>query len=540
MSWSNSYTKVEVVQPQTSSGSIKATVSSCRFTDDDCGGGGGGGTTGTGGGSTWGESRRSPPTQIEIIPCKVCGDKSSGVHYGVITCEGCKGFFRRSQSSVVNYQCPRQKNCVVDRVNRNRCQYCRLQKCLALGMSRDAVKFGRMSKKQREKVEDEVRFHRAQLVRPQGTNPGTGQSGASQGLASAAQGAQATETSPDSSVFDQQQTPSSSNQAVPFLNGGYTYPEELTSYTPNGYAYTATPATIQFEMSTDYVDSTTFEQRQQMDPTPDTNGLLSTTATTTTTVVPASSLASHLDLLAKTVSDAHSRTCLYTTEHIQDLTRKPLDISRVMLYKNMAHEELWLDCAQKLTQVIQQIIEFAKMVPGFMKLSQDDQIVLLKAGSFELCVLRMSRYFDVPTGLVLYNDSLLPMDAFITQETLEIKLVNNAFNFVRSIAEMKLTETELALYSAYVLLAPDRPGLKGVPEITRLSTAILKSLRYELDKTHEQPYKGDVSVFDSLVAKLPSLREVSLLHMDALAKFRRSVPHLEFPALHKELFSVDV
>ena len=71
----------------------------------------------------------------------MCGDKSSGVHYGVITCEGCKGFFRRSQSSgVVNYQCPRQKNCVVDRVNRNRCQSCRLQKCLALGMSRDGKK----------------------------------------------------------------------------------------------------------------------------------------------------------------------------------------------------------------------------------------------------------------------------------------------------------------------------------------------------------------------------------------------------------------
>lgn len=79
----------------------------------------------------------SVTAQIEIIPCKVCGDKSSGVHYGVITCEGCKGFFRRSQSSVVNYQCPRNKNCVVDRVNRNRCQYCRLQKCLRLGMSRD-------------------------------------------------------------------------------------------------------------------------------------------------------------------------------------------------------------------------------------------------------------------------------------------------------------------------------------------------------------------------------------------------------------------
>ncbi|TNN51652.1 Nuclear receptor ROR-alpha [Liparis tanakae] len=75
--------------------------------------------------------------QIEIIPCKICGDKSSGIHYGVITCEGCKGFFRRSQQSNAAYSCPRQKNCLIDRTSRNRCQHCRLQKCLAVGMSRD-------------------------------------------------------------------------------------------------------------------------------------------------------------------------------------------------------------------------------------------------------------------------------------------------------------------------------------------------------------------------------------------------------------------
>uniref|UniRef100_A0A6I8PJ13 RAR related orphan receptor C n=1 Tax=Ornithorhynchus anatinus TaxID=9258 RepID=A0A6I8PJ13_ORNAN len=97
-----------------------------------------------------------PPAQIEAIPCKVCGDRSSGVHYGVVTCEGCKGFFRRSQQGAAAYSCSRQRSCPIDRASRNRCQHCRLQKCLALGMSRDAVKFGRMSKKQRESLHAEV------------------------------------------------------------------------------------------------------------------------------------------------------------------------------------------------------------------------------------------------------------------------------------------------------------------------------------------------------------------------------------------------
>lgn len=48
-----------------------------------------------------------------------------------------KGFFRRSQQNNAIYSCSRQRNCLIDRTNRNRCQHCRLQKCLALGMSRD-------------------------------------------------------------------------------------------------------------------------------------------------------------------------------------------------------------------------------------------------------------------------------------------------------------------------------------------------------------------------------------------------------------------
>ena len=67
----------------------------------------------------------------------VCGDRASGRHYGVVSCEGCKGFFKRSMRKDQGYKCRLTKDCDVNKNYRNRCQYCRLQKCLAMGMRSD-------------------------------------------------------------------------------------------------------------------------------------------------------------------------------------------------------------------------------------------------------------------------------------------------------------------------------------------------------------------------------------------------------------------
>nr|ASL70516.1 nuclear receptor [Brachionus rotundiformis] len=80
-------------------------------------------------------------------PCVVCGDKSSGYHYGVSSCEGCKGFFRRSVQKNMQYTCQKDKDCVINRVTRNRCQYCRFTKCFTVGMSKEAVRNDRNKKK---------------------------------------------------------------------------------------------------------------------------------------------------------------------------------------------------------------------------------------------------------------------------------------------------------------------------------------------------------------------------------------------------------
>jgi hypothetical protein len=39
----------------------------------------------------------------------------------------------------IEYRCLREGHCLVMRLNRNRCQYCRFKKCLAVGMSRDCM-----------------------------------------------------------------------------------------------------------------------------------------------------------------------------------------------------------------------------------------------------------------------------------------------------------------------------------------------------------------------------------------------------------------
>uniref|UniRef100_A0AC34QGU2 Nuclear receptor domain-containing protein n=1 Tax=Panagrolaimus sp. JU765 TaxID=591449 RepID=A0AC34QGU2_9BILA len=69
--------------------------------------------------------------------CVICGDKSSGFHYQALSCEGCKGFFRRTIQRNISYTCHKQNKCVIDRTNRNRCQACRFQKCLEMGMSKE-------------------------------------------------------------------------------------------------------------------------------------------------------------------------------------------------------------------------------------------------------------------------------------------------------------------------------------------------------------------------------------------------------------------
>ncbi|XP_036391712.1 hepatic nuclear factor 4, beta isoform X1 [Megalops cyprinoides] len=85
------------------------------------------------------------PESTSIAPaangsvCSICADKATGKHYGASSCDGCKGFFRRSVRKNYAYTCRFSRQCVVDKDKRNQCRYCRLRKCFRAGMRKEAV-----------------------------------------------------------------------------------------------------------------------------------------------------------------------------------------------------------------------------------------------------------------------------------------------------------------------------------------------------------------------------------------------------------------
>ncbi|WKY15458.1 hypothetical protein Q1695_000720 [Nippostrongylus brasiliensis] len=76
-----------------------------------------------------------------IYSCVVCGDKPTGYHYDVLSCNGCKTFFRRTIINNRKFACAKGGTCQFNKDFRCACRACRFAKCIRVGMNAKGIQF---------------------------------------------------------------------------------------------------------------------------------------------------------------------------------------------------------------------------------------------------------------------------------------------------------------------------------------------------------------------------------------------------------------
>ncbi|XP_050336971.1 ecdysone-induced protein 75B, isoforms C/D isoform X4 [Bactrocera neohumeralis] len=355
------------------------------------------------------------------VLCRVCGDKASGFHYGVHSCEGCKGFFRRSIQQKIQYRpCTKNQQCSILRINRNRCQYCRLKKCIAVGMSRDAVRFGRVPKREKARI----------LAAMQQSTQNRGQQRALAG---------------------------------------------------------------------------------ELDDQP---------------------------RLIAAVLRAHLETCEFTKEKVSAMRQRARDCPSYSMPTllacplNPAPElQSEQEFSQRFAHVIRGVIDFAGMIPGFQLLTQDDKFTLLKAGLFDALFVRLICMFDSSiNSIICLNGQVMRRDAIQNGANARF-LVDSTFNFAERMNSMNLSDAEIGLFCAIVLITPDRPGLRNIELIEKMYSR----LKGCLQKVISQNRADQPDFMSKLLDTMPDLRTLSTLHTEKLVVFRTE--HKEL--LRQQMWTMD-
>lgn len=245
------------------------------------------------------------------------------------------------------------------------------------------------------------------------------------------------------------------------------------------------------------------------------------------------------------VSEAHRANCAYTEEKTRGLVRKPALFSMNDYQHNTVDGQIgagslelqkiimWQQFAALLTPSIQQIVEFAKRIPGFQDLTQDDKLLCIKLGFFEVWLVHAARLINPLDGTITFSDG-----SFISKQQMEImfdqEFVALLFNFVCWFNNLHLNDSEIALYSAVVLVTAERDGIYDQKSIQQRQQQLIEALKYQLNKDHP----NEPHIFLTLVSKLPELRTLGEKHLEHLRWFRANWAHLKLSPLFAEVFDI--
>ncbi|XP_033836778.1 nuclear receptor subfamily 1 group D member 2a [Periophthalmus magnuspinnatus] len=466
-----------------------------------------------------------------VLLCKVCGDVASGFHYGVHACEGCKGFFRRSIQQNIQYKkCLKMENCTIMRINRNRCQQCRFKKCLAVGMSRDAVRFGRIPKREKQRMLLEMQNamnnmmssnsqlhsmlqgHQSPL--PLEASPSPSNSSSS----SSASDPPSPQCPPDSESVVSMDTNSSSASSCSSDSGE----DELSSHRQHqdGFTYhqQRSPVQSQGSSSPEPVPTESTCERslgEQQDSWNSWNNTSYTDSLHMTNTAYREEQAYQQLHSAPSCEPTHQQLHPHCPQSSHTHLVCPMNTSPYV-DPNKTSQEIWEEFSMSFTPAVREVVEFAKRIPGFRELSERDQVSLLKAGTFEVLMVRFASLFNMTERTVTFlSGKRYSLDMLRSIGAGE--LLTSMCEFSEKLAALRLDSDEMSLFTAVVLVSADRSGIQDLNSVEALQDKLIRALRNLVVQNHGV---DSSTTFTKLLLKLPELRSLNNMHSEELLSFK--------------------
>ncbi|XP_041965067.1 nuclear receptor subfamily 2 group C member 1-like [Alosa sapidissima] len=457
------------------------------------------------------------PVKTLVEYCVVCGDKASGRHYGAVSCEGCKGFFKRSIRKNLMYTCRGSGECVINKHHRNRCQYCRLQRCIAVGMKQESVQCERKPVEVcREKPNNcaastEKIYIRKNLCSPLTAMPTfvTSKAAKSSGLL-------------ESSMLLNIQQPFPKVENTVLLSAS----PEMNEHSQDDLSTLANVVT-----SLDHLN----KAREMSDGCPDT---LTTERQSnedgTTAEVPmdkeqsASDITRALDTLAKALNpgDSPAEETLEATMQLVsgDQSGSILELEGPLLSDCHVPFKLMMPSptpeylnvnyiCESASRLLFLSVHWARSLPAFQLLGgQENEINLMKACWNELFALGLAQCSSVMNVATILAAIINHLQTSLQEEKVSaerIKLVMEHIwrmqEFCNSMAKLSPDAYEYAYLKAAVLFSPDHPGIDNTLQIERFQDKAIMELQDYVVRT----YPEDAYRLSKLLLRLPALRLMS-------------------------------
>ena len=193
-------------------------------------------------------------------------------------------------------------------------------------------------------------------------------------------------------------------------------------------------------------------------------------------------------------------------------------------------QELLQDFSKRFSPAIRGVVEFAKRIPGFSLLAQDDQVTLLKAGVFEVLLVRLACMFDAQTNsMICLNGQVLKRESIHNSSNARF-LMDSMFDFAERVNSLRLSDAELGLFCSVVVIAADRPGLRNTELVERMHNKLRNALQTVLAQNHPQ----HPDILRELLKKIPDLRTLNTLHSEKLLAFKMTEQQQQLQAQQQQ------